>query len=229
MEIQELVDIIKADMGGDVISLGISDLTIKMKIEEALRKVSAYSPRVVVESLDVEGDKVQLPEGTIAVHAVLSVRDPVNLRRGEDNDIDIFSVNTYILNRTEVDPFLYLLQRNELDSLINFVELTDWYFEKDSRVLYLNYYDRPKVTVKYLKKYTDLSEVSEDDILDFVKNYALALCKITEGNIRRKLQQAPGAMLLDGDSMVSEGTSEKQALEESLPRKFGNIRFGIRA
>lgn len=228
MEMRDIVDLIKADMGNDVVSLAISDSTIELKVKEALRKVASYAPKVITQSLPVYGERIELPEGTIAVHSVLSTRDPVGTQRGGD-DIDIFSAQTYILRRGDIDPFSYLLQKNELDSMMNFIELTDWYFEKDSRLLYLNYYNRPAATVKFLKKYIDINEVTEDDVLDVIKNYALALCKIIEGNIRRKLQQTPGAMLLDGDALVSEGTSEKQSIEDSLPRKFGNIRFGFRS
>lgn len=232
MDKQEMVKLIQADLGGDVLSLGIKPETIELKIDEALRKVGAYCPRVLVQSFPVVGEKIQMPEGTIAVQDVMTFKDPVEFTRGRDNtgDIDIFHVGNYMLaSYPQFDPTTYFMRMNELETMMNFIEKTDWFYEKETRTLYLNYYNRPTATVKFLKKYTDVSEIIEDDVLDLVKNYALALCKIIEGTIRRKLQNAPGAMLLDGDALVSEGNEEKMRLEEEIKKQFSNIRFGFRA
>lgn len=228
MDMTEFVASIKSDLGGDVISLGISDTTVEQKVKESLRKIGSYAPRVITESLPVHQEKVQLPEGTIGVHNVLSTKDVINTPRGGD-DIDIFSINNQMLSKKDADPTAYLLRKTELDQTMNFIEVTDWYFVKDSRILFLNYYNRPTATVKYLKKYTDVSEIQDDDIIDVVKNYALSLCKIVEGNIRRKLANAPGAIAMDGEQLVSEGNEEKRTLEESFKREFSNLRFGFRA
>jgi hypothetical protein len=228
MTIDEMIASIKSELGGDIVSLAIADTTIKLKIGESLRKVGAHSPLTKVESFTVTGEKVLLPEGSIAVVDIMSSKDPNNISRGRDDEIDIFSPTTYMMNG-DVDPTSYLIRRNEIDSVMNFVERTDWYYVKESRTIYLNYYNRPTATVKYLKKYTDVSEIVEDDVLDIVQNYALALCKIIEGGIRRKLSQSPGAMVMDGTELVQEGKEEKTALEEQIKKQFTNLRFGIRA
>ena len=77
-------------------------------------------------------------------------------------------------------------------------------------------------------KLSDLEEIEDADILQIIKEYALALCKIIEGNIRRKLQSAPGAISMDGDALVSEGTAEKSRLDEYIPKQFSYLRFGVR-
>lgn len=75
--------------------------------------------------------------------------------------------------------------------------------------------------------------MENDDLYNalWVEQYARALCKITLGYIRRKF--ASSALLgnqgtaMDGDSLVSEGTAEKEALEESVRHKEAYMGYGI--
>ena len=120
------------------------------------------------------------------------------------------------------------MQKNAVSTLQNFVRLDDYHYDKNSHTILISNHDGSDLTVKYLRKYRSFEEIEDVDIQQTVKEYALALCKIIEGEIRRKLQSAPGAIQLDGDSLVSEGMSEKQAIEDGLVSKFQNIRFGIR-
>lgn len=229
MDINTMVSEIRSELGGDVISLAIKDETIKINIGKSLRKIGAYSPKVMTASFPVVGEQVVMPEGTIAVQSVLSTRDASDARRGGD-DYDIFDQQKVLTNYGgDIDPMTQLMRRNEIESLGNFIEVTDWYYLKDSRTLYFNYYNRPAATIKYLKKYTDVSEITDDDVLDYIQQYAIALCKIAEGSIRRKLEQAPGAIPMDGEQLVQEGKEEQQNLEEKIPKALSNLVFGIRA
>lgn len=230
MEMVEIISSIKSDLGGDIISLAISDETITLKVNEALRKVGAYAPNSLTASFGVTSNKILMPEGTIAIQSVLSTKDPSELKRGDD-EVDVFSPSTFLLGGSSsgYDPLGYIMKKTELESSLNFLEVTDWYYLKDTREVFLNYYDRPSATVKYLKKFTSVEEITSDEVVDLVKNYALALCKIIEGNIRRKLSQTPGAMVMDGSELVQEGREDKTQLEEQLKTQYSNLIFGIRA
>jgi len=64
-------------------------------------------------------------------------------------------------------------------------------------------------------------QATTDELLNerFIRDYALALCKITLGDIRKKFQSLPGfnnAVSLDGDAMKTEGNEEKTTLEADL-------------
>lgn len=221
---------IKTDLGSDINSLGISDATIVLKINEALRKISSYAPLVVTEAFPVSGKKVEMPKSTMTVTKVYSI-DPISssAARTYENDIDLFSYSRYLYNHNDVsDPYIFLMRKNEASTLQSFVSISDWRYEKSTNTLYLSNFAKPQVCVKYLRQYTSLDEIEDLDILQYVKEYALALCKIIEGNIRRKLQSAPGAIAMDGDALVSEGNSEKQRLDDLIPRIFSHLRFGIR-
>lgn len=230
MLLDDLVSEIKVDLGCDINSLGISDNSIKLKIFEALRKISVYAPYVCTEMFDLEGKVATLPEDATTVLEVLNLDKPsaTNARVVAD-DTDLFSVSRYLYNYNDLsDPYIFLMQKNAVSTLQNFVRLTDFRFEKSSHKLYLSNADISRVCVKYLRKYRSVEEIDDQDVLQRVKEYSLALCKIIEGNIRRKLQSAPGAIQLDGDSLVSEGMSEKQDIESRLVSEFQNLRWGVR-
>lgn len=229
MLLDDLVVEIKVDLGCDINSLGISDQSIELKIKEALRKISVYAPYVCTEMFDLVGGSVQLPDDANTVVAVLNLDKPSATNAKIADDTDLFSVSRYLYNYNDLsDPYIFLMQKNAVSTLQRFVETTDYRFEKSTHKLYLSNFSESQVCVKYLRSYRSVEEIEDIDVLQRVKEYALALCKIIEGNIRRKLQSAPGAIQLDGDSLVSEGTSEKQAIEEKLVTEFQNLRFGIR-
>ena len=226
----DLVEEIKVDLGCDINSLGISDTSIDMKIKEAVRKISVYAPYVCTETLLVSGGKIELPEDTTSVVGILNMnKSSAQRSRVIADDTDLFSVSRYLYNYNDLmDPYIFLMQKNAVSTLQSFVKMSDYHYDKHSHTVYISNYEGEKLTVKYLRKYRSFEEIEDVDIQQIVKEYALALCKIIEGNIRRKLQSAPGAIQLDGDSLVSEGMSEKQIIEDRLVSEFQNIRFGIR-
>jgi hypothetical protein len=66
---------------------------------------------------------------------------------------------------------------------------------------------------------------STDELLNerFVRDHALALCKIQLGEIRSKFQSLPGfnnAVSLNGTDLKNEGKEEKDALENDLISQF---------
>lgn len=231
MLITELVEEIKIDLGCDINSLGISDKSITMKINEALRKISIYAPYVCTETLPVSGGKIELPEDTVTVVGILNIdKSSISKAKLIADDTDLFSVSRYLYNYNDLmDPYQFLMQKTAVSTLQSFIRLDDYHYDKATHTVYISNHNGKQLTLRYLRKYRSIEEIEDMDILQRVKEYALALCKIIEGNIRRKLQSAPGAIQLDGDSLVSEGMSEKQAIEDRLVSEFQNIRFGIRA
>lgn len=226
----DLLTEIKVDLGVDVNSLGISDSSIILKIKEALRKISIYAPYEEIGMFDVLGSVVELPEDTTTVISILNMdKASATSAKVIADDTDLFSVSRYLYNYNDLsDPYIFLMQKNAVSTLQSFVRMQDYRFDKKSHKLYLSNFTGNRVTVRYLRRYRSVEEIEDQDLLQRVKEYALALCKIIEGNIRRKLQSAPGAIQLDGDALVSEGMSEKQMIEEKLAEEFQHLRFGIR-
>lgn len=223
---EDLVREIKIDLGVDVVSLGISDDTIEQKIVEALRKISAYAPRVVIGSFPTQS-KIEMPEGTTAVLQIMS-GDISSETTMVDNDV--FGWTTIMMNSgtSLYDPYTILEARQNVRTLQQFIKITDFYFDKDKCELYISGATKDQLVIRYMVPYKSVDEIKDELVAQKVKEYALALCKIIEGMIRRKLQNTPGAMQLDGDSLVSEGNAEKDKLDQELPRTFKYMRMGIR-
>ena len=84
----------------------------------------------------------------------------------------------------------------------------------------------PKPDDSLLKMFIEVFHQSTtDELLNerFVREYTLALCKITLGSIRSKFQSLPGfnnAVSLDGETLRTEGATEKEALETDLIKEF---------
>lgn len=229
--IDDMIEEIKIDLGCDVNSLGISDKSISVKIKEALRKVSSYSPMQEIETFPVEGNRVKMPDRTVTVIAVYNHNPSVSTSNPTPaNDMDLFSLRKYIYGYQNnlSDPYTYLMQVNQVNTLQNFVSIKDFTYENNSKTLYLSNFNNNTATIHYLRSYVDLTEVTSEQFIQTVKEYALALCKIIEGNIRRKLQGAPGSIQMDGDALVGEGQSEKDRIDSELSDKFKFLRFGIR-
>lgn len=233
MDMNTLLEEIKSDLGGDIVSLGISDNTITLKVREAVRKVGSFSPFIKIETYPVSDNKVVLSDNTVAVSQVLSedVNGSVNRDSPTYDEKDLFNATRYTFNysgSTLRDPYIYMMNITELKTLQTMIEIKDWFYNKESHTLFLSNFSKASVTIKSLEKYSSLEQINDDDILQTIKEYSLALCKIVEGNIRRKLQNAPGSIQMDGDSLVSEGISEKTRLDELIPRQFSYLRFGLR-
>jgi hypothetical protein len=228
-----MVEEIKSDMGGDVLSLGITDNTIKIKINEAIRKISSYAPYIRTETYDISGNSLELDKTTCMVSHVYSDKSPsgaVNRESPIYDEADLFNASRYVYNFGGLnDPYIHMMNITEMQTLQNMVALKDWHFDKDSHTLYLSNFSGTSITVRSLQKYESLTQIKDADVIQTVKEYAVALCKIAEGTIRRKLQNAPGAIQMDGDALVSEGTSEKTRLDEQIPKMYSYLRFGLRA
>lgn len=234
MDINHMIEEIKSDLGTDVVSIGISDNTIKLKISEAVRKISSFSPYIKIATYTPIGGKVELSEETVMVSQVLTddVAKSVNRESPIYDEKDLFNATRYIFNYSGTslrDPYIYLMNLTELKTLQNMIEIKDWFYNKGDHTLYLSNYSNSRVTIKSLEKYTNLDQIQDNDVIQIIKEYSVALCKIAEGNIRRKLQNAPGSIQMDGDSLVSEGISEKNRLDDLIPKTFSYLRFGIKA
>lgn len=226
MKIEDIRNEIKVDMGADILSLAISDNTIDIKIKEALRKISSYAPRVLYVTLPASNVIDMPPETTCVVEILTS--DATSSTEYVDNDVFSWSVMMQNSGSSMYDPFNVLTLRNQVKTLQGFISLRDWHYDEHSHKLYLSNVQGSVVTVKYMVPYKSVEEITDEIVVQKVKEYALALCKIIEGMIRRKTQSTPGAMQLDGDALVSEGTSEKDKLDTDLPQVFKYLRMGIR-
>lgn len=74
-----------------------------------------------------------------------------------------------------------------------------------------------KLAIVGLKRIVGDEEISDEFILDWVLKYALALCKVKEGNILRKAQII--GIQNDGQAMLDEGLKSVEELQLSLSQQ----------
>jgi len=97
---------------------------------------------------------------------------------------------------------------------------TDLDFKEDKlgNKLYINFSGGvpSKVTIEYVPKFSNVNEVKGDYWVDILLRLALAHTKITLGRIRTRYTQSNALWTQDGETLLTEGNTELQALRERL-------------
>lgn len=120
-------------------------------------------------------------------------------------------------NNELYDMIAYQYAKSELDNL----KLDDYYLDVPSQKLYLDNYSGV-ITVEYTKSQLTIEDLQFDSYwASWVRDYTLAMCKITEGRIRSKYKISSGVFEIESDELVSEGNTDKQELEEKLNENIG--------
>ena len=115
------------------------------------------------------------------------------------------------------DMMAYQYARSELENL----SLDDWYLDSVEGKLYLDGFSG-WVTVEYVKSKVTMEDLNENTYWKtWVRDYTLAMVKITEGRIRGKYKISSGVFEIESDELVSEGQSEKENLEQKLDEDMG--------
>ena len=72
--------------------------------------------------------------------------------------------------------------------------------------------DSKKITIEYVPRFTDISQIKSDYWIDVIIRMATARTKIIVGNIRSKFKQSNALWSLDGDDLKATGTAELDAI-----------------
>jgi len=100
-------------------------------------------------------------------------------------------------------------------------------FDKHTNQLYINCsYDLPEyITIEFVPKYDDVSQIVSDFWIDIEMRLALAICKQVIGRIRKKFTQTNALWELDTD-ILQEGIDEEKELVEQM-RKASQLNYPI--
>lgn len=90
-------------------------------------------------------------------------------------------------------------------------------YDRHTNLLYVNCsYDKPKyITIEYVPRYNDVSEIVSDFWIDILLRLSLAICKQVIGRIRKKFTQSNALWTLDTD-ILQEGIDEEKELQEKM-------------
>ncbi len=211
MEIDDLVDSIKATLGSPVVDIYLNDIMITKLIEKSIRKVaSKASPTYTVSKTVVDG-KVSLKDLDVA-----AVRNVYQSTETSD-DLSPFGAEFEMQAAWGTKGIYDYISRVGSVSEMRKLLFTDYYLDGD--ILYLDNYTGT-VVVEYVKKNPDLKDMPMDYV-SWVESYATALCKEAEGRIRGKFRPQNAPFENDYQDLLSEGQSEKQECESKLEMMMG--------
>ena len=101
-------------------------------------------------------------------------------------------------------------------------------YDKHEEKLYVNVSQAlpGNITIMYIPRFDDVSEITSDFWIDVLIRMAVAQTKIVVGRVRSKFKQSNALWVLDGDTLLQEGTSELTSLREEL-RGSTQLVYGI--
>ena len=101
-------------------------------------------------------------------------------------------------------------------SEMNMLMTNDWYLDPTDNKLYIDGFSG-LVTVEYVKSSNTFEDIAKNSFWrQWIRDYTLAMVKITEGRIRSKYKISSGVFEIESDELINEGNTDKQELEQRL-------------
>lgn len=199
---------IKLMLGGSrILSLEVDDSEISELITIAYERMrpyitdTDYITKQYARTINLAADNVEevlkvIPGNQLAVSA-------------SPSDELMFDFQAYSVGN-KIDPISVVRKAVTPDVLIPFE------YVAEQKLLYLSEgYTTGPVTIE-VSKSASLEEVRDERALQWIFAYALALTKEVVGRIRSKAKSTNVPIELDGDTLLSEASSEKASLDSSL-------------
>lgn len=227
MDMQAIKEEITLKLTGDVLEMELSDASLTKIINSSLREIQRY--------IDIT-KLVTIPYTRcidLSAYKVSSV-SRVYRTRGFATDA------THEKSNFLLDP-MYATQWQLLSGIGNTGNLTDYTynyaswntllqirnttstdlafrFDKSDNLLYINVSTNipEAVTIEYVPRYDDVSQITSDYWIDVLIRLAVALTKVTVGRVRSKFKQSNALWTLDGDQLLEEGNAELSLIREKL-------------
>ncbi|MBQ6627828.1 MAG: hypothetical protein IJH65_03255 [Methanobrevibacter sp.] len=94
----------------------------------------------------------------------------------------------------------------------------DYHEDQSGGKLYINFTEAapPKITIEYVPKLEDVNEIKGEYWTDILLRLSLAHTKITLGRIRTRYTLNDAIWAQDGETLLTEGKEELNALRERL-------------
>lgn len=241
MNIGRFRDEIKLKLTGYLIEMELDDSALDKVIQAALREVQRYICETHIITIPYKkcinlSNKEETNDVQIKVNSVSRVyRSQGYVNTGDSTTMDPMQVAQWQLlsgtgNMYNFQDYVYnylswntLLQiRNTTSTDLAFI------FDKASNNLYINTSsESPEyITIEYVPDFDSVEEVASDFWIDVIMQMAVALTKIILGRIRSRYTQSNALWTQDGETILAEGTSEYQALQQYL-RENTQLIYGI--
>lgn len=174
-----------------------------------------------ITSINSDGSLVEtdssghtIPDGTITPHAGGMMHDPIYLSMwaglGSAYGYGNYGLNNYVSNYLAYNTAQQI--RNTISTDLAFR------FDRSTNLLYINVSNGiPNyVTIKYIPRFDDPSEIYSDYWIDMIVKMSVAMTKVILGRIRSRFTQSNALWTQDGDTILSEGKQELDAIRAEL-------------
>jgi len=225
MDRKAFKDEIAFRLTGGVLQLELDDVALDNVLNAAFREVQRYidTTKIVTipfqRCIDLKGAKVSAvstvmradPRGGGFTNYGASMSDPITASMWQImSGGAMHNVANFVLNYASYNTLLQI--RNTVSTDL------DFYYDKSSEQLYINVLDSqpPYITIEFVPRYDDVSEVVSDYWIDIIMRMAVALAKVTLGRIRSRYKQTNALWENDGDTLLTEGNTELSELRSML-------------
>lgn len=226
MERAQLKEEIIYRLTGGVLKCDLDDKALDMTINAAMREIQRYidSTKIVTipykRCIDMTPYKVNSVSRVYRTQGYTSSEaeeagptvDPMFVQQWQvlSGTGNLQNFQNYALDYASWNTLLQI--RNTIATDLIFK------YDKSSEQLYVSISSNQpdKITIEYVPRYDDISEIKSDFWIDNLTKLSVALAKIAVGRIRTRYGQSNAQWTQDGEKLLEEGNSELQALRDAL-------------
>ena len=229
---EQIVEYINAFLGGSMVDVELDPRDYTIAIDKALSKYRQRSSNAVEESmgfltLTTDVNEYQMPKEVMSVRQLF--RRSIGSRSGGGDGGSLFEPfnlaysNTYLLASTNMGGLATYYAFASYQKQVGKMFGTDinFTFNKTSKLLTIMQRPRaPEELLIWMYNYRpDFSLLSDPYAGQWLKDYALANCKVILGEAREKfgtIASPQGSTTLNGTALKNEGKAEMETLEMDL-------------
>lgn len=239
MQYSKIVENVKANFGFPVVSVHTPDESIAQFADIGMELLSAKCLRTVEFILPPNQLNVLNPEEVQIIVDVKPYTGSANVIGSlsvSDNDTDAFYTRSeFTLNELLtfynfsaggiIQPTLANMTYNQM--MYSFGAQFDWHYDNSTGRLYSTNIPNSTQALYVQAKVTQTYEHLSPEMRVWLYEYTLARTKQVEGRIRSKFKEGSIGAPSDGDTLLSEASSELTAAMEKL-ESFVQLNYGVR-
>ncbi len=226
MDMQAIKDEIRLNLTGDILEMELSDTSLTKIVNSCLREVQRYIDTIAAitvpfkKCIDMTEYKVssvigvRRAEGYIAddENSTVGMSDPLYASQWQilSGFGNIGMMTNYAYNYSSWNTMLQIKNTTSTDLA--------FHFDKLRNEVYINISTNipEKITILYIPRFDDVSQITSDFWIDILIRMCVAQTKIIVGRVRSKFKQSNALWVMDGDALLTEGTTELTTLRQEL-------------
>ena len=225
MDMSAYIEEIKMQLSGNLLDIELDDKAFIAAINSSLREIQRYIDITGIITVPYSGCIDVKPYNISSVSNIYratsylidddsgkGLQDPMYVAQWQmlSGNGGIYNISTYVNNMAAWNQLLTI--RNTLSTDLMFR------YDKPSEKLYINCaYNIPEyITIEYVPKFTDVSQITSDFWIDILMRMSIAKCKIALGRIRTRFSQSNALWTQDGEIILAEGNEELKTLRDFL-------------